>query len=345
MSLRVPGTSLLAPAERLTGSVGASAGASTWWLAWRRLRRNRAAMTGAILFLAILFCCLPGAPLWVHFFAHHGPGFENMTGTVMAGGHHVPVVATDGTPIGPGLRGQYLLGADSNGRDLFVRVLYGGRTSLLVGVASSAICTLLALLLAIPAGYWGGATDRAVTGFLDLLWSFPVYLLMVALSASLAVSGMNLGPIHLSSSSLLIPILVIAIVMIPYVARPIRAEVMALREREFVEAAIAHGAGPWRVMTREILPNVTATTLVMFTLIIANNILIEAGLSFLGVGVSILTPDWGNIIQSGFNQIVTSPMQTIAPGVAILLTSVALNVFGDGLRDALDPHGSGRTSG
>ena len=163
-----------------------------------------------------------------------------------------------------------------------------------------------------------------------------------SISASLIVSGMNLGPIHISSASLLIPILVIAVVMVPYVARPIRGEVLALREREFVEAAIAHGAGPLRVMTREILPNVMATTLVMFTLIIANNILIEAGLSFLGVGVSILTPDWGNIIQGGFNQIVTSPMQTIAPGVAILLTSVALNVFGDGLRDALDPHGTGR---
>lgn len=322
---------------------GAAAGTGTWRLAWRRLRRNRAAMTGGIVFLIIVFCCFPGAPLWVHFAAHRGPEVQNLMGTISSGGHRVPVIAADGTPIGPGLRGQYLLGADTNGRDLFVRVLYGGRISLFVGVASSALCTLLALLLAIPAGYWGGSTDRVVTGILDLIWSFPVFLLMVAISASLLVSGVNLGPIHISSTSLLIPILVIAVVMIPYVARPIRGEVLALREREFVEASIAHGAGPLRVMTREILPNVMATTLVMFTLIIANNILVLAGLSFIGVGVSLLTPEWGNIIQSGFSQIVTSPMQTIAPGVAILLTSVALNVFGDGLRDALDPHGSGRT--
>lgn len=342
MSVHVP--EVLGVAEELR-SGGGAIGTSTWRLAWRRLRRNRAAMTGGIVFLLILFCCGPGAPLWVHFAAHRGPNVQNLMGTIKVGSRHVPVIALNGTPIGPGLRGQYLLGADTNGRDLFVRVLYGGRTSLLVGIASSAICTILALLLALPAGYWGGPLDRAISGLLDLIWSFPVYLLMVAISASLIVSGMNLGPIHISSSSLLIPILVIAVVMVPYIARPIRGEVLALREREFVEAAIAHGAGPMRVMAREILPNVMATTLVMFTLIIANNILIEAGLSFLGVGVSILTPDWGNIIQGGFNQIVTSPMQTIAPGVAILLTSVALNVFGDGLRDALDPHGSGRAGG
>ncbi|MGH2842962.1 MAG: ABC transporter permease [Solirubrobacteraceae bacterium] len=342
MSVHVPEVLGAAEAPR-TG--GRAAGAGTWRLAWRRLRRNRAAMTGGIIFLVILFCCFPGAPLWVHFAAHRGPEVQNMMGTVALGGHRVPVVSAQGTPIGPGLRGQYLLGADGNGRDLFVRVLYGGRISLLVGIASSALCTLLALALAIPAGYWGGSTDRLISGILDLIWSFPVFLLMVAISASLLVSGVSLGPIHLSSSSLLIPIVVIAIVMIPYIARPIRGEVLALREREFVEAAIAHGAGPLRVMAREILPNVMATTLVMFTLIIANNILILAGLSFLGVGVSLLTPEWGNIIEAGYNQIVTSPMQTVAPGVAILLTSVALNVFGDGLRDALDPHGAGRVGG
>ncbi|MGH3491957.1 MAG: hypothetical protein ACRDQ1_01815, partial [Sciscionella sp.] len=163
----------------------AAAGVGNWRLAWRRLRRNRAAMAGGIVFLVILFCCFPGAPLWVQFAAHRGPDVQNLLGSISAGGHHVPVVAADGTPIGPGLRGQYLLGADSNGRDLFVRVLYGGRISLLVGIASAALCTLLALLLALPAGYWGGPVDRAVSGLLDLIWSFPVYLLMVAISASL----------------------------------------------------------------------------------------------------------------------------------------------------------------
>jgi peptide/nickel transport system permease protein len=323
----------------------AAAAAGSWRAAWRRLRRNRAAMAAGAVFLVILFACYPGAPLWAHLVAHRGPSDQNIQGTIVSGGHRIPVIANDGTPIGPGLRGQYLLGADANGRDLFVRILYGGRTSLTVGIASAVLCTLLAVLLALPAGYFGGVLDRAISRLFDLIWSFPVYLLAVALSASLVVGGLDLGPVHISSSSLLIPIFVIAVVFIPYVARPIRAEVLALREREFVEAAIAHGAGPLRVMVKEILPNVTATTLVLFTLIIANNILVEAALSFLGVGVSVLTPSWGNIIQEGYGTIVTAPWQTIAPGLAIMLTAISLNVFGDGLRDALDPHGIGRGGG
>jgi peptide/nickel transport system permease protein len=299
-------------------------------------------MSAGIVFAVILFACYPGAPLWVHFVAHRGPDTQNIQGTIVSGGHRIPVIANDGTPIGPGLHAQYLLGADANGRDLFVRILYGGRTSLTVGIASAVLCTLLAVLLALPAGYFGGVLDRAISRLFDLIWSFPVYLLAVALSASLVVGGLDLGPVHISSSSLLIPIFVIAVVFIPYVARPIRAEVLALRQREFVEAAIAHGAGPLRVMAREILPNVTATTLVLFTLIIANNILVEAALSFLGVGVSVLTPSWGNIIQEGYGTIVTAPWQTIAPGIAIMLSAISLNVLGDGLRDALDPHGIGR---
>jgi peptide/nickel transport system permease protein len=342
MSVQAPQLPIL-PDVGASGPATTRAAAGSWRAAWRRLRRNRAAMAAGAVFVVILLLCFPGAPLWVHFVSHRGPGVQNLTGSIAIGGHQVPVVSAQGTPIGPGLRGQYLLGADSNGRDLFVRVIYGGRTSLTVGIASAVICTLLALLLALPAGYYGGRVDRGITGLLDLIWSFPVYLLAVAISAALVVGGLDLGPIHISSSSLLIPIFVIAVVFIPYVARPIRGEVLALREREFVEAAIAHGASPLRLMVREILPNVAATTLVMFTLIIANNILVEAALSFLGVGVSVLTPSWGNIIQEGYGTIVTAPWQTIAPGIAIMLTAISLNVLGDGLRDALDPHGAGRS--
>lgn len=322
-------------------TAGLQAGGN-WRMTWRRLRRNRAALVAGAVFVAIVLACYVGAPLYADHVAHRGPNDQNIQGTVMQGGKRVPVVGADGTPIGPGLRGEYLLGADANGRDLFIRILYGGRTSLTVGLVSALLCTCFALLLALPAGYFGGRVDRVITRILDLIWSFPVYLLAVALAAVLVVGGLDIGPLHVKSGSLFIPIVVIALVFVPYIARPIRGEVLALRRREFVEAAIAHGSGPGRVMWREILPNVTATTLVLFTLIVANNILVEAALSFLGVGVSVLTPSWGNIIEQGYSTIVTAPWQTIAPGIAIMLTAISLNVFGDGLRDALDPHGQQR---
>jgi peptide/nickel transport system permease protein len=328
----------VAAAAEIAGEAAVSP-AGAWRIAWRRLRRNKVAMAALAVLVLIALACGPGAPLWVSQVSHRGPNEQNLVGVLHEHGTSIPVVADDGTPIGPGLRGAYLLGADSNGRDLFVRLLYGGRTSLAVGLGSALLCTLLALLLAIPAGYLGGATDALISRLLDLIWSFPVYLLAVALATSFALGGLNLGPFHISGSSLLIPIFVIAVVFVPYLARPIRSEVLSLRRREFVEAAVAHGASATRVMAREILPNVIPTTLVLFTLIVANNILTEAALSYLGVGVSVLTPSWGNIIEQGNSTIVTAPWQTIAPGLAIMLTAIALNVLGDGLRDALDPRG------
>ena len=313
-------------------------------LAWRRLRRNPAAVVSAAVLVIIVLACFPGAPVWADLACHHGPNDQNLQGFVHQGGHRVPVVRNDGTPIGPGWRACYLLGADSNGRDLAVRILYGGRISLEVGGASALLCVALALVLGLVAGYTGGIVDSVISRFLDLIWSFPVYLLAVALATTLAVGGLAVGPLHVSSSSLAIPIVVIAVVFVPYVARPIRGQVLSLRQMEFVEAAVATGAGPIRIMVSELLPNVASITLVMLTLIVANNILTEAALSFLGVGVPVLTPSWGNIIEQGYSSIVTAPALTVAPGVAIMLTVVSLNVLGDALRDALDPHARIRIS-
>ena len=320
-------------------------GRSSTALTWQRLRRNRVALFSFVLFLFIAFACVAGGPLWVHFVTHQGPDVQNLSGYVHVGGKPVPIVADDGTPIGPGWRAAYLLGADSNGRDLFVRLLYGGRISLLVGLSSALLSTFLALVLGLSAGYFRGATDGIISRFLDLIWSFPVYLLAVALATSLAVHGIALGPIHLSSQSLVIPIIVIGFVFVPWVARPIRAQVISLTEMEFAEAATAVGMGPIRIMVSELVPNVASILLVTFTLVVANNILTEAALSYLGVGVSILTPSWGNILQQGFSSIVTAPWLTLAPGAAIMLTVVSLNLLGDALRDALDPHGATRTAG
>jgi peptide/nickel transport system permease protein len=319
-------------------AVAVPAGRGGLALAWRRLRRNPAAIASAAVLAVILFACFPGAPLWADVACHHGPNDQNIQGLVHQGGHRLAVVRADGTPIGPGWRACYLLGADSNGRDLAVRILYGGRVSLEVGVSSALLCVAIALAMGLLAGYTGGIVDSAISRLLDLIWSFPVYLLAVALATTLAVGGLSLGPLHVSSSSLAIPIVVIAVVFVPYVARPIRGQVLSLRRMEFVDAAVATGAGPVRIMVFELLPNIASITLVMLTLIVANNILTEAALSFLGVGVPVLTPSWGNIIEQGYSSIVTAPALTVAPGIAIMLTVVSLNVLGDALRDALDPH-------
>jgi peptide/nickel transport system permease protein len=319
-------------------AVAAPSGRGGVSLAWRRLRRNPAAVVSAAVLVLIVLACFPGAPLWSHLACGHGPNDQNIQGFVHQGGHRLAVVRVDGTPIGPGWRACYLLGADANGRDLAVRILYGGRVSLEVGITSALLCVAIALVLGLVSGYGGGLIDTAISRLLDLIWSFPVYLLAVALATTLAVGGLAIGPLHVSSSSLAIPIVVIAVVYVPYVARPIRGQVLSLRRMEFVDAAVATGAGPIRIMLRELVPNVASITLVMLTLIVANNILTEAALSFLGVGVPVLTPSWGNIIEQGYSSIVTAPALTVAPGIAIMLTVVSLNVLGDALRDALDPH-------
>jgi peptide/nickel transport system permease protein len=209
--------------------------------------------------------------------------------------------------------------------------------SLQVGIVSSAICVFFAVLLSLVAAYFGGWPDFIISRFFDLFFAFPVVLLGIALGAALAIKGLNWGPVHLQGGNIWIPTLIISYVLIPYVGRPLRGQVLSLREKEFIEAAIAQGASPLRVMFSELLPNIASSILVFFTLIIANNIVLEAALSFLGAGVQPPTPSWGTLIADGQDLIVTRPWLSLAPGIAIVLTVLSLNVFGDGLRDALDP--------
>jgi peptide/nickel transport system permease protein len=191
--------------------------------------------------------------------------------------------------------------------------------------------------LALLAGYYGGWVDWIISRFFDLIWAFPVLLLAIALGTALSINGFHHAGINIEAGSLWIPTLVISYVLIPYVGRPMRGQILSLREKEFIEAATAQGASPARVMFNELLPNIASSVLVFFTLIIANNILTEAGLSFLGAGVQPPNPSWGTLIADGQVRIVTAPWLAIIPGIAIVLTVLALNIFGDGLRDALDP--------
>lgn len=315
-------------------------GRSPWYLAYRRLRRNRVALAFGGLFVVIVVFVL-AAPLWAHDVAHTTPNATHTLEKVEVDGETREVVNREGRPVGPlwfGAGGKFFLGADGRlGRDEMVRLMYGGRISLFIGFLATLIATLLATTLGLLAGYYRGWADAVISRTMDVIWAFPVTLLAIALGLSLATGGLKIGPLHLSGSSIWIPILIIAFVYTPYMARPIRGEVLSLREKEFVEAAVSQGAGPLRVMFGELLPNLLSTLIVFFTLGVANNMLLESTLSFLGVGVQPPNTSWGTMIGSGFELISTAPLLTVIPGTMILLTVLSINVFGDGLRDALDP--------
>jgi peptide/nickel transport system permease protein len=317
---------------------GAIEGKSPWVLAWRRLRRNYVALAFLLLFVVIVVLCALAGP-YAHHIAKTGPNDNHLGETFVRDGKNVDVVSkggfignqfkAGGIPAGPQLwhaGGRYVFGADNQGRDVAVRLLYGGLNSLKVGIGSALICTLLALVLALLAGYYGGWIDWVISRFFDLIWAFPVLLLAIALGTALSINGFHHFGINIQSGSLWIPTLVISYVLIPYIGRPLRGEILSLREKEFVEAATAQGASPLRVMFSELLPNIASSVLVFFALIIANNILTEAGLSFLGAGVQPPSPSWGTLIADGQSRIVTPPWLAYIPGLAIVMTVLSLTI-------------------
>jgi len=329
-------------------------GRNPWAMAARRLRRNRIALAALGLFLLIVVMCL-AAPLYANNVAHLNPFPPNLNGHTVVNGKVVPVMQQGGgtlhlgeTPIGPTWDlGHYFLGADSVGRDVAALLLYGGRSSLLVGIGSAILCCIAATVVALIAGFFGGTVDALLSRLMDIIWAFPVYLLAISLGTEFLThsNGFQFGPVHVSASSLWLPTIIIAFIYVPYVYRPIRGQVLSVVNKEFVEASIAQGAGNWRLIFSEILPNVVSTVIVLLPLMVATTILTESALSFLGVGVQPPNVSWGTIIQDGTDLLYTRPWVSIAPGIMILLTVLSLNVFGDGVRDALDPRAKLRLEG
>jgi peptide/nickel transport system permease protein len=315
-----------------------------WATAGRRLRRDRAALAALLGLALIVVACLL-APAYARWVSGTDPFRSNLDGDFVLGGETVQVMqaSTEGlglgfAPIGPTWRfGPYLLGADSQGRDVAARLLYGGRTSLLIGGAATLICLVLAALVGIVAGYFGGAVDLVLARLLDVLWAFPVYLLAISLSIVLIAQGLTIGPVTITSGTLLLPIMIIGVVYVPYVARPIRGQVLALKRSEFVLAAIGLGVPSHRILLRDILPNIATSLIVFCPLMLALSILTESALSFLSIGVQPPDASWGTIIQDGQSLLYTRPWVALAPGIAIVLTVLALNILGDGVRDGLDP--------
>ncbi len=314
-----------------------------WQTAWRKLRRDRAAIVALWVLGAILLACVL-APLYANFISGTDPFRPHLDGSITIGGQSIDVLqAADNplhlgvAPIGPTWRGAYFLGADNQGRDIAARLLYGGRNSLLIAGIATAFCLFGAALIGIVAGFFGGWVDIVLSRLLDIMWAFPVYLLAISLSIVLIAQGIKIGPFTIESDNLLLPIFIIALVYVPYVARPIRGQVLALTQSEFVLAATALGVPRARILLRDIVPNIISTLVVFAPLIMALNLLTESALSFLSIGVQSPAASWGTIIADGQSMIYLRPMVAIAPGLAIVITVLALNVLGDGVRDALDP--------
>lgn len=314
-----------------------------WAVAFAKLARDRAAMASLAVFLLIVLACL-SAPLYAKW-AGTDPFASTLDAVIQIDGADVPVMeqSTEGlglgyTPLGPTWRlGNYFLGADSQGRDVMARLLYGGLSSLLISGAATIFTLIIGTAAGLVAGYFGGITDTVLSRLLDVLWAFPIYLLAISLSIVTIAQGISIGPIEIESGSLWLPVIIIGIVYIPYVARPIRGQVLSLRHSEFVLAAINLGVPGWRILWRDILPNITTTLIVFVPLMMALNMLTESALSFLSIGVQPPAASWGTIIQDGQALLYTRPLVALVPGLAIAVSVMALNVFGDGLRDALDP--------
>jgi peptide/nickel transport system permease protein len=323
-------------AERRAGP-----GIGPYKLAARRLRRDHAALIAGAIFLVICLMCLL-APVYAKHVAHTTPNANHVTDVIKVGGKDVNVVSPEGIPTGPTWHGRFFLGADQNGRDIAVRLLYGGRNSLEIGLAATLITMVLATLMATLAGYFRGVTDGVLSRFLDLLWAYPAILLAIALGTALALGGLHVGPLTLKGNSLMIPAVIIGIVYVPYVAKPLRGQVLGLREREFVDAARLQGLGNTRIIAQELLPNLASTIIVFIPLIIANAVLLEAGLSYLGAGVQPPSPSWGTMISDGLQLMPSAIHLTVVPGLMLVIAVLSINIFGDGVRDALDPRATVR---
>ncbi|MBJ2149309.1 ABC transporter permease [Paracoccus sp. IB05] len=331
----------LSPAAAAGEETGARRG--PWKRVFQGLIASPTAMISAGLLMLIVVATLL-APVYAKHVSGTDPFRSGLSAKIKIDGKPTPVMqqSTEGlglgvTPIGPTWGPQYMLGADGQGRDVAARMLYGGRNSLLIAGASTLICLFFAAIIGIAAGYSGGVVDGVLSNLIDMIWAFPVYLLAISLSIVMIGKSFALGPFEISSGSLIVPILIIGLVYVPYVARPIRGRVMAINQSEFIMAARGLGIRRWKILLRHILPNVSTTLIVFAPMLMALNIVTESSLSFLSVGVQPPNASWGTILQDGQTLLYSRPWVSLAPGFAIMVTVLLLNLFGDVLRDVLDP--------
>jgi peptide/nickel transport system permease protein len=285
-------------------------GRSPWRLAFERLRRDRASMIALAVIVLIVLLAL------------FAPVFSSITGHGPNQQFRDTGLTPEGLPKPPS--STFWLGTDDQGRDVFIRIAYGARISLFVGVVATLLTVAVGTVLGLAAAYFGGAVDTVIARIIDIVLSIPYLLFAIAL-------------VSVTSPGLRTVILVIALFGFAAVARIVRGQVLSVREKEYIEASRSLGASAWRVMFIDILPNVLAQVIVYLTLLIPVSIIFEAALSFLGVGIPPPTADWGQMIAESQTVYQQAWWFLVFPSLALLITTVAFNILGDGVRDALDP--------
>jgi ABC-type dipeptide/oligopeptide/nickel transport system permease subunit len=298
-------------------------GRSLGQIAWRRLRRDKVAMAGGIVIVLLILIAVIGP----HLVQNPDTYNSNL------------VDPTFSRPIGPwgGISLAHPLGVEPvTGRDMLSRVVVGSQYSLLIGFLATVLAVVIGVFFGVIAGYFGGWVDAVIARSMDVFLAFPLLVFAIALIGVIPNSAWGLSG---NTLRVFLLVFIIGFFAWPYMGRIVRGQVISLREREFVDAARSIGAGSPYILFRELLPNLVAPILVYSTLLIPTNILFEAALDYLGVGLIPPTPSWGqmlsNAVTNGFYYI--DPMYMVIPGVAIFITVMAFNLFGDGLRDALDP--------
>jgi len=303
------------------GETGTIAGRTPFQLFWERFREDRVALV-ALGFIVVEILLALLAP-WIVKLLGHPPNAQ-FPGTLDP---------TYGTPTGPSRR--FLFGVDPVGRDVFARVLYGARVSLQVALVATALSVGLGVVAGMLAGFHRGVTDTLISRVIDVTLAFPILLLALGIASSCSLGNGCAG--GLIKPGLSTVIVAIVVVNWTYIGRIIRGQTLSLREKEFVDAARAAGAGSVTIMFRELLPNLVAPIVVYSTLVIPQNILLEAALSYLGVGINPPQASWGEMLAEATPIFATAWWFFLFPGLALLLTVLAFNLLGDGIRDALDP--------
>ena len=288
---------------------------SLWQITWRRLFRRRSAVVGLVILGILVLIALTCQ--WI---APYDP-LQVLLGTETVKARQAPCIHALGCPAD---QSQHIMGIDGNIRDQFSRLLYGARLSLMIGFTTVIFAIVIGTILGALSGYFGGWTDNVIMRFMDVLLAFPSLLLAIAIVTVLGPGLQN-------------ALLAIGIVSIPAYARVMRASVLTIREMDYVSATRALGGNTVQILFRRILPNALTPLIVQGTLGIATAILDAAALSFLGLGAQPPTPEWGAMLGSERNQVFTAPHLVFYPGIAIMITVLAFNLLGDGLRDALDP--------